>query len=115
MDINDLLKDAKDMQSFEFERKLNKLVRENHSFKNLDTDNKKVVMEIFEKWRPYLRKGIAISDKRVRDESHRLYKDRQKLGLTEEDMKDIKNIMRGFQGKDGGSKSSGGGFFSGWF
>ena len=99
MDIDELLDNAKNLTDYEFEQKLNSLVRENSSFHNLDEGNKEVVMEIYQKFKPYLRKGIGISDRRIRDEGYRLWQDRSKLNLTEEDLKDIKNIMRGFQGK----------------
>lgn len=99
MNIDDLLDNAKNLTDYEFEQKLNKLVRENSSFHNLDEKNKEVVMDLYKKFKPYLRKGIGISSRRIQNESYKLWKDRNELGLTEEDLKDIKNIMRGFQGK----------------
>ncbi|MDO8259883.1 MAG: hypothetical protein Q7T50_00090 [Candidatus Magasanikbacteria bacterium] len=106
MGIDDLLKDAQNLTDEQFENRLNRLVHENSSFQNLDHENKKVVVEIFRRFKERLRKGYGISSRTIRDESMRLYKNRVELGLTEEDMRDIKDIMHGFQGeKERGRKS----------
>lgn len=99
MNIEDLLKDAQNLTDEEFEIRLNALVRENHSFRNLDHENKKVVVEIFRRFKSRLRKGMGISNRAILNESRRLYKNREELNLTEEDLRDIKEIMRGFQGE----------------
>lgn len=99
MNIEDLLKDAINLTDKEFEIRLNSLVRENHSFRNLDYENKKVVVEIFRRFKSRLRRGMGISNRAVRNESRKLYRKREELNLTEADLNDIKKIMRGFQGK----------------
>lgn len=99
MNIDDLLKDAKDLTDQEFEIRLNKLVRDNGSFRNLDHENKKVVVEIFRRFKSKMRKGMGISNRSVRNESRKLYKNKSELNLTDEDLKDIKHIMEGFQGE----------------
>ena len=98
MNVKDLMKNVKDMRDYEFERKLNKLVRDNYRYKNLDSSNKKVVLDLVKKYKKDLRRGIYVSEWKLRDEMHRLRRDRLKLKLTEEDLKDIKEILWKFKG-----------------
>jgi len=93
MDIKDLMEDAKNLKDYEFERKLNDLVRNNYRYSNLNGKNKKIVLDLVKKYKSYLRKGIGISSTNLRNESYRLYQNRLKLGLTQEDLDDIKEIL----------------------
>ena len=106
MNIDDLLKDAQNLTDEQFEIRLNALVRENSSFQNLDHENKKVVVEIFRRFKSRLRGGMGISSRLIRDEGMKLYKNRHGLNLTDEDIKDIKAIMHGFQGEKEKSRKS---------
>lgn len=96
MDIQDLMDDFKNLRDFEFERRLNKLIRENYKYKNLDKDNQELIIDLVKKYKPYLRKGIGISSLKIRDEMLRLGKNRLKLNLTENDLDDIKEILKMF-------------------
>ena len=93
MDIQDLMKDAKNLKDYEFERKLNDLVRNNYRYSNLNSGNKKIVLDLVKKYKSYLRKGIGISSTNLRNESYRLYQNRLKLNLTQEDLDDVKEIL----------------------
>ncbi len=97
MDIKNLVRNAKQLTSCEFEKKLNKLVRDNYHYRNLDRRNRKIILDLIKKWKEKIRRGTGISDSAFRTEMHRLYKDRIKLGLSEEDLKDIKEIMDAFR------------------
>jgi len=98
MDIDDLLKDAQHIPDYMFARRLNKLVRENSRFRNLDSKNRELVLDITDKYRDKLRRGIRISALTIRNDTYRLYRNRLKLGLTEEDLDDIKDILNMFKG-----------------
>lgn len=93
MDVNDLMQNAKDLTDKEFEYKLNKLVLENWRYANLDSSNKKIVLDLVKKYKKRLRDGLGISERVLRNEMYRLRRDRLKLGLSEEDVKDIKEIL----------------------
>ena len=93
MDIQDLMKDAKNLKDYEFEQKLNDLVRDNYRYSNLNSGNKKIVLDLVKKYKSYLRKGIGISSTNLRNESYRLYQNRLKLNLTQEDLDDVKEIL----------------------
>jgi len=98
MDIKDLMADAKNLPDYQFERKLNKLVRNNYRYSNLSNDNKKVVLDLVKKYKKYLRKGIGISYTSRKNEMRRLYSNRLKLDLTKEDLKDIREILEELNG-----------------
>ena len=98
MDIKDLMTDAKNLTDYEFERKLNKLVRDNYRYSNLSSDNKKVVLDLVKKYKSYLRKGLGISYTNIKNEMRRLYSNRLKLDLTKEDLKDIREILDELKG-----------------
>ncbi len=93
--MDDFVKDLGHTLDRDIKQRLNKLVRDNYRYQNWDESNKKVVLDLVKKFKPYLRKGIKISERTIRDESYRLYQNRIKLGLTEEDLKDIKEFLRG--------------------
>ncbi|MDD5071169.1 MAG: hypothetical protein PHQ42_00295 [Patescibacteria group bacterium] len=93
MDIKDLMANAKNLKDYEFERKLNELVRNNYRYRNLGSANRKIILDLVKKYKSYLRKGIGISSVNLRNESYRLYQNRLKLGLTEGDLKDIKEVL----------------------
>jgi len=97
MDVQDLLENAGELTDNEFEQRLNKLVRENYRYKNLDEKNRRLILDIVKKYRTYLRKGIGISDSSIQNETYRLHQKMSKLDLTEEDLKDIKEILNEFR------------------
>ena len=97
MDIKDLLKNAQSLTDYDFEQKLNRLIRDNYQYRNLGPKNRKIVLDLLKKYRSYLRKGIGISYSARQNEMYRLYKSRLKLDLSEEDLKDIKEIIGMFK------------------
>ncbi len=93
MDAKDLMQDFTKLTNEEFERKLNKLIRENYRYKNLDGENRQVILDFVKRYKERFRKGMGLNEDRFRDEMHDMYKKRLKMGLTEEDFKDIKEIL----------------------
>ena len=97
MDVKDLVKNYKDLPSHRFKQKLNELVRENYRYANLNQKNRKVIIDLARKYSDRIRDGRGISSDTIRRETYRLYQKRLKLGLTEEDLKDIKEILGMFK------------------
>lgn len=97
MDVEDLMENASHLTDYEFGQKLNKLIRDNHRYRNLDSKNRDVVKELFKKYKKKIREGVGISSYSIRDEMYRLNRDRLKKELTEEDLKDIKEILEEFK------------------
>jgi hypothetical protein len=87
------MKDAEDLTDFEFERKLNDLIRENFRFRNLSEDNREIVLDLMKKYKSRLKRGVGLSYSDLKNEMYRLYKNRLKLNLSEKDLEDIKEIL----------------------
>jgi len=97
MDIKDLLATAKTQTADKLALKLNAIVREDYHYRNLDESNRKIVLDLIKKFLPKIRQGLGVSAINIRDEMHRLYDQRLKLNLTEEDLKDIREILELFK------------------
>lgn len=97
MDIQELLASAKTQTFDRFAQKLNSLVRENYRFSNLDESNRKIVLDIIKKHVGEIHNGLGISSTVLQRETYKLYQDRLKLKLTEEDLRDIKEILNLFK------------------
>jgi hypothetical protein len=97
MDIQELLASAKTQDFDRFEQKLNSLVRENYHFRNLDEGNRKIILDMIKKHIGEIHRGMGISSVTLQNEAYRLYQNRIKLKLSEEDLADIKKILSLFK------------------
>jgi hypothetical protein len=97
MNIKDVLKNAKDMTSYQLEQKLDHLVRTSSNFSNLNEANKDLVLDLIKEYKDHLRRGIGVSALKVREEMYHLYQNRLKLKLTKNDLDDIREILNAFR------------------
>jgi Asp-tRNA(Asn)/Glu-tRNA(Gln) amidotransferase C subunit len=97
MDVEELTKKLKDEPLWKFERELNELIRHNSNYYNLNTKNKEIIINLIKKHLDDIRQGRGISSYVLQQESLRLWQNRVKSGLTEEDLKDIKEILGMFK------------------
>jgi len=97
MKIEDLISNVKELTTDELKRKINSLVRENPSYKNLDQNNRKVILVIIKKIIERIKKGRKIDSRFIRDEMIKLKKNRIKLDLSEKDLDDIEDILKKFR------------------
>lgn len=93
MDASDLLKNSKDLPSFQLERKLNKLARDNYKFRNLSEENKEVLLDLIKKYIKRIKNGQTISSETIRRDTHHLYENRLKLKITESDLEDFREVL----------------------
>lgn len=93
MDIKDILKNAKNMQSWEFERKLNELARENYRYKNLGAENKKLLLKYIKEYIEKIKKGYSITSETIRRDMLKLHSKREELNLTYEDLDDFREVL----------------------
>jgi hypothetical protein len=97
MEIDELIQKCKDMPTYLWEREFNEFLRHHSRYSNLDEKNKKVILDLVKKFRPYLIKGIKVSEQTIQRESYNLYQNRIKLDLTENDLAEIKEILHLFK------------------
>lgn len=97
MNIKDVLKNAKEMQSYELERKLNKLVRENYKYKNLDEKNKELLLRYIKEYIKKIEKGYSITSETIRRDMLHLHGKREELDLTYEDLDDFREVLNMFR------------------
>jgi len=97
MKIEDLVSNVKELTTDELKRKINSLVRENPGYKNLDQNNRKVVLVVIKKIIERIKKGRKIDSRFIRDEMIKLKRNRIKLDLSEKDLDDIEDIIKEFR------------------
>lgn len=97
MDPKKFIDDFKNLPSDQFRRKLNEVFRTKSCYANLDEKNKKTIFDLLDKHKDKIRSGYGIPPDTLRRESYKLYQDRIKLGLTDEDLKDVKEILGMFK------------------
>jgi len=91
-----IAQDAKKMTSYRLDQKLDEFFRKNPSFRNL-RDNQDLIFEIISKYKDKSRRRISTSRLTVRRDMYRLYKDRVKLGLTLNDLNDLRDLLASFK------------------
>jgi hypothetical protein len=97
MDIKDLLKNANNLPSYQLERRLNKLVRENYRYRNLSAKNKKLLLEYIKKYISKIKRGYSVTSETIRRDMLKFYQNREKLDLTYEDLKDFREVLNMFR------------------
>jgi hypothetical protein len=96
MNIQDLLKDITSLTGEQIEKRLYSLAQDNSHFRNLNEKNRHLVLNLIKEYRDLLKSGIHISSERVRRDNYELYEKRISLGLSPEDLADIKEILGAF-------------------
>jgi hypothetical protein len=97
MDMHDLLKNIKTMTSEEIERKFYEMIHDNYHYKNLSEANRDLVMNFIMEYKDILKEGREITSIRIREDMDRLHEKRLALNLSEEDFKDIKEVLEAFR------------------
>lgn len=96
MQLADLLKEATRLSDYELDRKLRELIALNVKYKNLK-EEVGLIEGIIKKHRSFIREYGYMSDQMIRDEYYHLYSKRIELKLTEDDLKDLKEILEYFK------------------
>jgi len=97
MELEEVLKNMAHEPDYIWERKFNELIIKNHNFYNLSEENKRLIKDLIKKHKPMIRKYGGISSVTIREENYHLFQNRIKLHLTEEDLKEIKQILDYFK------------------
>ncbi|PLX20313.1 hypothetical protein C0584_06230 [Candidatus Parcubacteria bacterium] len=79
-------------------RNFDDLLRYKSKYKNLDKGNQDVIFGVIEKYVEKLKKYHRIDSNTIRLEMNKLRRNRIKLDMTEEDLKDTEEILKMFKG-----------------
>ncbi len=96
MSLSDIAQQAKDLTDYQIDQKLDRLFRTNPSLKNLK-DNQDLIFDIIKKYKEKRRRGIKPSDYNIRRDTHRLYEKRLELGLSVNDLDDLRELLGTFK------------------
>ena len=97
MDFKDVTKNLANQTSYRLEQRFNRMMRLNPRYKNLDRDNRRLVLDILEKYKDKARSGVKPSRLTIKADTYRLYKDRLKLNLSTNDLKQIRELPYSFK------------------
>jgi|GEM_PF-1131287 len=97
MDIQELFDIAKEQTSERFKIKFSEFIREHPQYSNLSQENRKIVFDLIYKHIEAIREGRGISGYVIQQEMHKLFDNRLKLKLTENDLKDIREMIELFK------------------
>jgi hypothetical protein len=97
MDIKDLVKSAKNSSTSDFNKKLSNLMRNKSKYANMDAKNRKTLSDLIKKHSDRIKDGRGLSSDTLRRESYDLYRKKDKMGLTQNDVDDIKEVLGAFK------------------
>ena len=95
--LSDIVKNLKNDTNFETKRKLDTLVSFSSRYKNIDKNDKKIILDILKKYEKYLDDGKSVSSFMIKRDRYRLYSHREKLGLSELDLEQINKLLNSFK------------------
>jgi len=78
-------------------KRFNDMIATNPRYRNLSESNQKILLDLLKKYKEILRKGLKPSRLMIRDDKYHLYQNRIKLGLSETDLDQIKNLLDSFK------------------
>jgi hypothetical protein len=98
MELKDVTKNLRDQTSYRVEQRFKEMMRINPHYRNLDAANQKLILDLITKEKRKAQQGIKTSGYTIREELYHLYQDRIKLGLTYNDLDQIKELLESFKG-----------------
>jgi hypothetical protein len=93
-DLSDIIKhESRDR----FRLKFNDFIYEHPQYSNLSQDNRKLITDLLYKHIDAIRENRGISSYLIEKETHRLYEKRNELKITENDLEDIREMLKLFK------------------
>ncbi len=93
MPLKEVAKDLGKQTEYRIDQRMDALMRRNPRYRHLDKDNQDLIKDLLEKYKVKKRKGISISGLSVRRDMYSLYHNRIKLGLTLNDLDDVRDLL----------------------
>lgn len=84
------------MTDYRLDQKLDEFFRRNPSFKNL-REQQGLIFDLIKKYKEKSRRGIKTSGLTIRRDLHRLYEKRLELGLSYNDLDDLRDLLESFK------------------
>jgi len=97
MDLQSVTKDLKDQTDYRIDQRFDELMRRNPRYKNLDEDNRKLIMDLIKKYKKKILEHANPSSLTIREDLYHLYQNRIKMGLTYNDLDQIKELLESFK------------------
>jgi len=97
MDLKDVTKDLIDQTDYRIEQRMQEMFRTNPNFRNLDSENRELILNLIKKYKDKMRQGIKPSAYTIREDMYHLYYNRLKLKLTYNDLDQIRDLLAGFK------------------
>jgi len=97
MDLQDITKDLTSQTNYRITQRMEELLRTNPNYKNLNGENREVIMDLIKKYKEKIRHGLKPSRLTVKEDKYRLYENRIKLGLTYYDLEQINKLLDSFK------------------
>jgi len=97
MDLKDVTSKLKDQTNYRVEQRLATMMRTNPRYKNLDAENRELILKLIEEEKEKARHGIKTSGYTIRQKMYNLYRNRLKLGLTYNDLDQIRDLLESFK------------------
>lgn len=98
MDLNKVAANLRDQTDYRLEQRFLEMLRRNPRYRNLNDKNRATIMDLLKKYKDKKRSGLKISGLSVRKDMYSLYQNRLKLGLTRNDLDQIKDLLAGIKG-----------------
>ena len=97
MDLKSITKNLQGETDYRIDQRFDELMRRNPRYKNLDGDNRKLIMDLIKKYKNKMLEHDYPSSLTIRDDMYHLYQDRNKLGLTHNDLNQIRDLLESFK------------------
>lgn len=97
MNLQSITDDLKDTTDYRLDQRFDKLMRTNPRYKNLDGENRELIMDLIQKYKKKINEHAAPSSLTIRHDLYNLYQKRIKLGLTYNDLDQIKELLESFK------------------
>lgn len=97
MPLKEIAKDMEKQTEYRLDQRMDEFIRRNPRYRHLDSGDQKIIKDLMEKYKTKRRKGIDISGLAVRRDMYSLYHNRIELGLTLNDLDDIRDLLVSFK------------------
>lgn len=96
MSAKDIKLDILKQSEYRLERSFNSLIGLNPRYKNLDREDREILLALIKKYKDKIRRKAYPSASTVRRDTYYLHKNRLKLGLSSTDIDQIRDILNNF-------------------